>query len=310
MRAILVTNPSATTSAGWSRDVIVRALEASMDLSVKLTEHRGHATAIAAAARADGIDVIITLGGDGTVNEVINGLLSTDLGHQPLLASVPGGLANVFSRAVGFSSDAMEAAGQLIEALEVGRTRRIPLGRLNDRWFAFNAGIGFDALIVEAMEAQRQEGHRASPGRYAALAVKRYFETKEWRTPHLSIRSDDGRELDDVFMVIVQNTAPYVFVGPLSLDFATEASFNRELDIVALTKMDPAGLATYLAEAVAGIPTERRANVSLLDHCHGVTIHADQPVPVQVDGDHVGSFESVRITHVPDALEVLIPATD
>lgn len=309
MRAVLIANPSATTSAGWSRDIIVRSLESELNLTTHLTEYRAHAIEIAAAARRDGVDVVITLGGDGTINETINGLLldGTD-GPLPLLATIPAGLANVFPRALGLNPDAMTAAGEILHSLSVGRKRSISLGRVNDRWFAFNAGFGFDAGIVAAMEAQRAEGHRASPGRYIVTMLKQYLEEHDWTTPKLTVTSDDGRMAEDVFMVIAQNTTPYVFVGPLPLDFSTGASFERGLDIIALTDMSPLSLATYLAEAAAGVPTEKRANVTLFEDCASVRISASEPIPVQVDGDAIGEFSEVALSSAMNVLDVVVPS--
>ena len=312
MRAVLIANPSATTAAGWSRDIIVRTLAAELDLTTALTEHRAHAIELAAQARRDGADVVITLGGDGTVNEAINGLLTDGPaggsgGPIPLLATIPAGLANVFPRALGLNPDAMAATGEILQSLSAGNHRSISLGKVNDRWFSFNAGFGFDAGIVEAMEAQRAQGHRASPARYITTMLRQYLEEHDWSSPKLTVTASDGRVADDVFMVIAQNTTPYVFVGPLPLDFSTGASFERGIDIIALTDMSPLSLATYLAEAAAGIPTEKRANVTLFEDCENVRITASEPIPVQVDGDSIGSFMDVELRSFMNVLEVVTP---
>ena len=99
MRRLLVVNPRATTTSARTREVIAHALSASLDLDVVDTTHRTHATDLARQARRDGLDVVLTLGGDGTVNEVVNGLLADGPGHDvPTLGTVPGGSANVFAR--------------------------------------------------------------------------------------------------------------------------------------------------------------------------------------------------------------------
>ena len=96
---------------------------------VETTAHRGHAVTLAEQARRDGMDLVITLGGDGVVNEVINGLLCDGPGPQvPMLATVPGGSGNVFARALGLPADAVAAAGQLLDAIRLQRTRTIGLG--------------------------------------------------------------------------------------------------------------------------------------------------------------------------------------
>ncbi len=76
MRALLVVNPKATTTSERSRDVLVRALRSQVDLTVEYTLRRGHATTLAKAAAESGVDVVVTLGGDGTVNEAVNGLMT------------------------------------------------------------------------------------------------------------------------------------------------------------------------------------------------------------------------------------------
>src|SRR5688572_20133838 len=104
MRALLVVNPAATTTSARTRDVISHALASDLKLEVAATEHRGHARALARRAVEQGsAQLVIALGGDGTVNEVINGLLEhgPDPDRLPRLAVVPGGSTNVFARALG-----------------------------------------------------------------------------------------------------------------------------------------------------------------------------------------------------------------
>src|SRR6266487_3461292 len=148
MRALLVVNPAATTTRK-GRDVLVRALASDLKLEVEETGHRGHAAALACRAARDGVDVVVALGGDGTVNEVVNGLL-TDGARPglPLLAVVPGGSTNVFVRMLGLPEDPIEATGEILDGLRSRRTRPVGLGveaEAGDRWFTFNAGFGFDA---------------------------------------------------------------------------------------------------------------------------------------------------------------------
>src|SRR5262245_45829387 len=136
MRAILVVNPKATTTSERRRDVLVRALRSEVDLVVEYTRRRGHAAELGRRARAEGYDVVVTLGGDGTANEVINGLLHEGVGPDtPALAVVPGGSTNVFARALGLPRDTIEGAGVILDALHAGRVRSIGLGRADGRYF-------------------------------------------------------------------------------------------------------------------------------------------------------------------------------
>lgn len=311
MRGLLITNPAATTSAGWSREIVVKALEAQLQLETVFTEYRGHATELAAQARREGLDLVLTLGGDGTVNEVINGLLSESSATCPLLGAVPGGLANVFPRSLGFSGDAMAAAGELVDALTARSTRRIPLGQANGRWFAFNAGVGLDAEVVRAVEESRAGGRRASTSGYALAAVKTIWERLSNSGPHLLVEATtqggQTKRIEEAYLLIAQNTAPWSYAGPVPVEMAASASFERGLDAVALTTLSPAGIAAFFAEGAARLPSERRLASSVVEDCARIIVTCDQPMPMQVDGDSIGEVLRAELVHIPDALEVLVP---
>ncbi len=151
MQAVLVVNPKATTTTERSRDVLVRALRSEVDLAVRYTRQRGHAATLAREAAEAGVDLVVTLGGDGTVNEVVNGLMAaqpamvalsqSSAERLPALAVVPGGSTNVFARALGLPRDWPEGTSVILEGLREGRSRTIGLGRADDRYFTFCAGI-------------------------------------------------------------------------------------------------------------------------------------------------------------------------
>ena len=148
MRITLIVNPSASSVTARGRVVITKALAADHDVTVAETARRGHATQLAAEAAARGAEVVVVLGGDGTLNEAANGLAGTTTALAPL----PGGSTNVFARTIGLSDDAIEATGILLDALAHGSTRRIGLGSVNGRYFLFHVGIGFDAAVVAEVE--------------------------------------------------------------------------------------------------------------------------------------------------------------
>src|SRR4051794_13496753 len=166
MRGLLVVNPKATATTTRTREVLVRALGSDLKLDVAETQRRGHARDLAKQATNDGVDVVVALGGDGTVNEVVNGLLHQGPGPDvPSLAVVPGGSTNVFTRTLGLSQQPVEATGEILDALRNGSRRVIGLGRLSDvaepadpastRWFTFCAGLGLDAEVVREVEVHR-----------------------------------------------------------------------------------------------------------------------------------------------------------
>src|SRR5881392_2615394 len=136
-------------------DLAVRTLAGVLDLDVERTEYRGHARELAAAAAAD---LVIVHGGDGSINEVVNGVMGREDGGAnlaagggsanlaaggggPLIAVIPGGGANVLARALGLPLDAAAAIRQIRETLAAGRHRTIGLGLAGDRYFTFSAGL-------------------------------------------------------------------------------------------------------------------------------------------------------------------------
>src|SRR5580700_3204960 len=113
MRLLLLVNTSASSVTARGRVVIQKALAADHEVQVAETSRRGHGTRLALGAAARGIDVVVALGGDGTLNEAANGLAGT----STALGVLPGGSTNVFARTIGFVNDPIEATGQLLVAL-------------------------------------------------------------------------------------------------------------------------------------------------------------------------------------------------
>src|SRR5215468_926523 len=235
MRALLVVNQKATTTSSRVRDVLVHALRSEVDLQVAHTRRRGHAASLAQQARAEGVDAVVVLGGDGTVNEAINGLLAAGVGPDaPAFAVVPGGSTNVFARALGMPPDWVEATGVLLEALRERRYRTIGLGRADDRYFTFCAGLGLDAEVVRRVERKRLRGHASSQLLYLRSAVGQYlFDTDHHDTPITLEQPGEAPEAG-LATVIIQNTAPWSYLGEHALHACPEASFDLGLDVMAM----------------------------------------------------------------------------
>ena len=181
-RGLLIANPKATSTSAGMRDVITRALGHEVDLEVVTTTHKGHAEML--ASESNGLDLLITLGGDGTINEAVNGMLNSPHTDLPMLAAIPGGSANVMARALGFPNDAIEATGMILESLRTDSSHTVGLGNAHftalesgeqrSHWFTINAGVGIDADVIASMEAQRAAGRAASPTRYVWTAAQEY----------------------------------------------------------------------------------------------------------------------------------------
>jgi diacylglycerol kinase family enzyme len=321
MRALLVANPAATTTTRKVRDVLVRALSTELKVDVAETTHRGHARELAAGATADGVDVVVTLGGDGTVNEAVNGLVTGGPGpHVPTLAVVPGGSTNVFSRALGRSRDPVEATGEILDSLRAGRTRLVPLGtasaRTGDpgtadgwttpRWFVFAAGIGFDADVISRVEAQRARGRRSTGALYVRSAVASFLLGRDRRRPPLTLAQPDEPPVDGLFLALVSNVSPWTYLGARPVNPSPEASLDTGLDVYAMGRVGVVRMLHHVRQTMADRPDPRGRGVHRWHDLAELELTASRPQGWQLDGDHLGVATGLRVRSVPDALRVVV----
>ena len=306
MRGLLVVNPRATTTSPRVTDVLVNALQSQFELTVVLTTHRGHGIELGQQARDEGIDVVIALGGDGIINEIVNGLLHRGLGPEvPLLAIVPGGSANVFARSLGIPLDAVEAVGLILDGLRNGTYCQLGIGRADDRWFVANAGVGLDAEIISAMERRRRKGVRASAYAYLVTTLREVLQRTDRRNPALTIDSARGR-VDRAFLAFVQNTSPWTYFGTWPINPCPKASFDTGLDVFAMRSLGLAAT-TVAAQRMLARSANGTAGGALVTW-HDVddfTIGTSRPMEMQIDGEGVDPVTSVRFTSHPQALRVI-----
>jgi diacylglycerol kinase family enzyme len=315
MRALLVVNPKATTTTERSRDVLVRALRSQVDLTVEYTRRRGHAAALTRAAAESGVDVVVTLGGDGTVNEAVNGLMTAEsalaggtvaLAYRlPALAVVPGGSTNVFARAVGLPRDWVEGTGAILAGMRDGRHRVIGLGRADDRYFTFCAGMGLDAAVVRRVEQARLRGRTSTPALYVRSMIGQILTGEDRKSPPLSLERPGEPTETDLGTVIIQNTAPWTYVGDRPINPNPDASFDRGLDVLALRQLKVGSAARTVRQMASrkGDPHGRRV-LRLHDQAE-FTVVGDRPQPFQLDGDYLGERQKVHVVSVPEALRVI-----
>jgi diacylglycerol kinase family enzyme len=305
-----VANPRATATTVRQRDVLVHALASDAKLEVEETANRGHAAALACRAMRDGVDVVVALGGDGTVNEVVNGLLTDGL-HPgvPRLGIVPGGSTNVVARALGLPNDPFEATSVLIDAMKTDRRRHIGLGQADDRWFVFTAGLGYDAAVVAAVEAHRRRGRPSTHSLYVRTAVRTFFK-QDRRSPAITLEFPDGHTVPGLYLTLVTNCDPWTFLGERPLSPTPRASFETGLDVYARTRMGATGIVLSAARMIAAprVAADRRRRFgSRLEHdLTEFVLRAERPLPFQVDGDALEERQQVRFRAVPEALDVYV----
>lgn len=297
--------------------MIVRALSHDFELEVTVTNHRGHAFSLGEYAQDQEIPILFTLGGDGVINEVVNGLLSRGP-SSTVVAPIPGGSGNVFVRALGLPVDPVEATGAILEALRDHKLVTINLGHVQSRevdgtachrYFVANAGLGLDAQIIGAMERARARGHKASPQRYLATTIREFFlETNRSRSS-LRISRPGSNPIDNVFVALVQNCSPWTYFGSWALDPNPAASFYTGLDVFMVRKLHIAatiGAATkIITRARGGI---RGKSYTAWHDQREFSADSSTPIPLQVDGEALGEVSHAVFTSRPRCLTtVLIP---
>jgi diacylglycerol kinase family enzyme len=315
MRALLVVNPKATTTSERSRDVLVRALRSQVDLTVEYTSRRGHAAALTRAAAESGVDVVVTLGGDGTVNEAVNGLMTAEdvlsgrttspAYRLPALAVVPGGSTNVFARALGLPRDWVEGTGVILAGLRDGRHRVIGLGRADDRYFTFTGGMGLDAAVVRRVEQARLRGRTSTPALYMRAMIGQFFADDDRKSPPLSVERPGEPTETELGTVIIQNTAPWTYIGDRPINPNPEASFDRGLDVLAVRHLYVGSTARTVTQMVSRKADPHGGQVLRLHDQAEFTVVANRPQAFQLDGDYLGERQKVHFVSVPEALRVI-----
>jgi diacylglycerol kinase family enzyme len=308
MRALLIANPAATSSSARQRDVLVRALGSETKVEVAETRYRGHAARLAAEAVEEGRELVVAFGGDGTVNEVVNGLLTQGAPAPALLGVVPGGGANSFARAVGLPTDPMAATGELLAAIRAGEACAIALGRADDRWFTFTAGLGLDATAVRLVERTRRGGGAATPAAYLRATVRGYLRRPDRRHGPITLTLPGREPRSGLHLVIASNTTPWTWYRDHPVHLSPRAGFDHGLDLIAMRRFGPlaAGRASVGMVWPRGVGPRGRAVVREHDVWEG-SVTTDRPMDFEVDGEYLGERTAVTLRCVPEALRVLAP---
>jgi len=302
MRALLIVNPKATATTARTRDVLARALASDLKLDVVHTQRRGHAADLARQAVEDELDLVVTLGGDGTVNEAVNGLAGSDVS----LAVVPGGSTNVFARALGLSPSAVEATGEILDAIRVGRRRVINLGLADDRYFTFCAGLGIDAEVVHEVELRRRAGRRATPTLYVSSAVRHFFTACDRKDPALTLQIPGAEPVPGMFNLVVANGRPWTYLGRRAVDPCPEGDFNAGLDVLGLTKLSTVATLRVVRQMLVERAAVKGRRLVARHDLDTFTVTSTRPIALQLDGDYVGERDQVTFHSAAAALNVVV----
>jgi diacylglycerol kinase family enzyme len=294
-RSILIVNPNASRVTPDLTVAVEGALRAVGELETVLTERPRHAAEIAEAVSREDAERIYVFSGDGGYNEVVNGL-EVDLP----VGFIPGGSTSVFSRALGIPRDPVDAARALAAS---SAERRISLGRVNGRRFTCSGGFGIDAELVRRVDALgRASGKRANDLAFARTVAGIFAESRARFAPAMEVEG-----LCRVAFALVANGHPYSYVGRIPLRIAPKARFELGLDLVAPRELRARRLPQVAAWALAGKGQQRSPHVLYVHDADELVVRADQPMPLQVDGEDLGDVEKAHFEAERSALRVLVP---
>jgi diacylglycerol kinase family enzyme len=273
------------------------ALEARFDLSVTETHARDAGVDVARKAILDGAELLIAFGGDGLVNEVVNGMAGSDA----TLAIIPGGTMNVYARNLGLPTNPTEAADYILNRAGHIEPRRMLLGLANDRYFTFACGIGFDAEAAARVEAHREAKRRYGEPYFYAAALATFAASYATKKPFLLCEGDFGSERAVLAVGLIGDSYAYLAGRPLRLGPA--GHYEGALGLFLVRKLRYTHLPRYAFGALTG--RFGPGAVSLPD-VEEFTVTGDEPISYHVDGETLPPAERVHVRHAPEPLNVLV----
>jgi diacylglycerol kinase family enzyme len=299
---LVIVNPYATNVSDRVRGMVVDALSVRYEVDAVDTESRDHATALARDAAIEGYDLVVAVGGDGTVNEAANGLA----GSETALTCLPGGSTNVFCQMLGIPAQMRGATEHLLQMADRYDPFRVDLGKVDDRYFTFSSGVGLDASVVARIDASPRRKARFGAW-YAAYSGFAAFAGHYMLRPPRIDTDINGAPGPSGVTILVQNGDPYTYFNTRPLGVAEGGGLKTgSLAGAMLTSARPtvgAGVAWRMLYPRASVVGHRA--VAGFSGATEVLVRCDRPVPLHVDGDHIGDVTDARYAIEPAALLVV-----
>jgi diacylglycerol kinase family enzyme len=296
--AALVFNPGAGRLSKTDRDGVVGVLRDHFTLEVIETAGRGSGLHHARELAGAGVKLVIAFGGDGIVNEVVNGVAGT----ATSLGIVPGGTMNVFARALGLPASLKASAEMLVKRVEAP-PRQVHLGKMGDRLFTFAAGCGFDAEAAELVERDVPNKRRFGEIFFYWNAARVLAGTYRHRDPSMTISGAFGKV--PVSMAIACNAGPYAYLAGRAVNLAPEVEISQGLDLFALRRMRLEALGFYAWASVVSGSISRHKDAFLAHDLETFTVSSDVPFARHVDGEPLGPAMAETFSLERNALRVL-----
>ena len=308
-RMLIIVNPYATTVSDRLKNLVVYALQARYEVDAVDTEAAEHAIAIGREARDGAYDLVVAFGGDGTLNEVANGLAGTDVPVSVL----PGGSTNVVCRTLGIPNDVVDATEHLIGIADAFEPRKIDLGVVNGRRFVFACGVGLDATVVKRVDSHPRMKARARQWYYTWAAVSGYY--RQYLRDPARLELQVGDERREGVTAIVQNSDPFTYFGEIPLRICDDVSLSDgTLSVAVLERAAQRDAMTIAPRLLSNrLSLSKHRKIEEFDDVTEGTIRAisrddsgePRSLPVQVDGDYIGEQAELRLGVEPGALTII-----
>jgi diacylglycerol kinase family enzyme len=306
---LLIVNPYATTVSDRLKNLVVYALQGRYEVETVATEAQNHATEIGREVRDHGYDLVVAFGGDGTLNEVVNGLAGTDVPVSVL----PGGSTNVVCRTLGIPNDVVDATEHLLAALDDWAPRRIDLGRADERHFVFSCGVGIDATVVKRVDAHPRLKSRTGPYYYSWAAISAFYRSYMVNPVRLRVEID-GKTSEGV-TALAQNSDPFTYFAsrPIRVCEGVEID-DGTLSLGVLKRAAQRDMPTLIPRLFSEKrPAARHRQIEHFEDVTAATVASisetkdgvTRPFPVQVDGDYIGERTHMDLAVEPGALTVV-----
>jgi len=308
-RMLIIVNPYATTVSDRLRNLVVYALQGRYEVEAVATEAQNHATEIGREARDGGYDVVVSFGGDGTLNEVANGLAGTDMP----MAILPGGSANVVARSLGIPNDVVDATEHLLSLADEWQPRKIDLGRADERYFVFACGAGIDATVVKRVDSHPKLKAKAGPWYYSWAGVSAFYKRYLFNPVRLRVTAD-GESVEGV-TAIAQNSDPFTYFSTKPIYICEGIAIDDgTLSMAVLKRAAQRDMPTLIPRLFSPKkPAVRHRQIVGFDDITAATVEsisedrsgAPRSFQLQVDGDYIGERTKVGLTVEPGALTIV-----
>jgi len=301
-RLVLIANPSASgfTGAGFRR--VVSTLAETFEVRTEWPDDAAGSRRCAAQAAADGVDVVVAMGGDGVVHHVANGLVGT----PTALGIIPAGTTNVLARIHHMPKDAVKAAEALrtagVEIVPAARVTFLDVDREDDHAF-FSFGVGLDADVVEVAERRPHSKLYFGPIHYLQTVAGRVLGSYRTKLPNLRVECA-GERVDGV-TVVVQVHDRYSYFGPLPLRLAPGG--DSDLTVAAIGRLDLATTADVIGRLVTRRAIGNGTRVHVWTDVAHLSVSAEPATSMQADGEMLGKHSAIEVTLVNDAVAILTP---